>query len=154
MPSPWPWRANWLPYRNRSWSTWPTRPWCCHLSLPIHRISVTLQGAGVLASWFGSLADDSGVRYFTQLGELPTGNAILLLLGSERMEGIAVAPAHASVSLEANPRDRFGKVLVVYGETSDDLFAIVQELASGQLKTGGQLGATKPTGFAGNANRQ
>ncbi len=94
----------------------------------------TLEGAGVLASWFGSLADDSGVRYFTQLGEIPTGNAILLLLGSERMDGVTVAPGHASVSLEVNPRDRFAKVLVVHGETSDDLLAIVQELASGQLK--------------------
>ena len=99
--------------------------------------TVTLQGAGVLALWFGSLADDSGVRYFTQLGELPAGNAILLLLGSERMEGIAVEPGHASVSIEANPRDRFAKVLVIHGETSDDLLAIVQELASGQLKMAG-----------------
>ena len=99
--------------------------------------TVTLEGAGVLASWFGSLADDSGVRYFTQLGELPAGNAILLLLGSERMEGIAVEPGHASVSLEANPRDRFAKVLVIHGETSDDLLAIVQELATGQLKMAG-----------------
>jgi cellulose synthase (UDP-forming) len=99
--------------------------------------TVTLQGAGVLASWFGSLADDSGVRYFTQLGELPAGNAILLLLGSDRMEGIAVEPGHASVSVEANPRDRFAKVLVIHGETSDDLLAIIQELAAGQLKMAG-----------------
>jgi cellulose synthase (UDP-forming) len=99
--------------------------------------SVTLQGAGVLASWFGSLADDSGVRYFTQMGEMPEGNAILLLLGSERMDGITVEPGHASISLEANPRDRFAKVLVVHGETGDDLLAIVQELASGQLKLAG-----------------
>ena len=107
--------------------------------------AVTLQGAGVLASWFGSFADDSGVRYFTQLGELPAGNAILLLLGSERMEGIAVEPAHASVSLEANPRDRFAKVLVVHGETSDELLAMIQALASGQLKlTGSSAQLSQP----------
>jgi cellulose synthase (UDP-forming) len=107
--------------------------------------AVTLQGAGVLASWFGSLADDSGVRFFPQLGEPPMGNSIVLLQGSERLEGIAVEPAHASVSLQANPRDPFGKLLVVHGETSDDLLAVIQALTTGQLKmAGGSVQLSEP----------
>jgi cellulose synthase (UDP-forming) len=111
--------------------------------------AVILQGAGVLASWFGSLADDSGVRYFTQLGDLPTGNAVLFLQGSERMEGIAVDPAHASVSVQVNPRDRFAKLLVVYGETSNDLLAATQALTTGQLKMAGSSAPmSEPVVFA------
>jgi len=69
--------------------------------------AATLQGAGVLASWFGSLADDSGVRYYTRLGDLPKGNAIVLLVGTEGLAGVAVPP-QTSVSLQSNPRDPYG----------------------------------------------
>ncbi len=96
----------------------------------------TLQSAGVLASWFGSLADDSGVRYYTQLGDLPTGNAVVLLVGTEQLEGTAV-PAQTAVSLAANPRDPYGKLLLIHGQTSEDLLAVVQALSTGQLKMAG-----------------
>jgi cellulose synthase (UDP-forming) len=98
---------------------------------------LTLQGAGVLASWFGSLADDSGVRYLTQVGELPGGNAIVLLQGTERLVGMTEGPALPSLSLLANPRDPYGKLLVVHGQTSDELLAVTQALSTGQLKMQG-----------------
>jgi cellulose synthase (UDP-forming) len=98
--------------------------------------AATLQGAGVLASWFGSLADDSGVRYYTQLGELPKGNAIVLLVGTEGLAGLAVPP-QTSVSLQANPIDPYGKLLLIHGQTSEDLLAVSQALATGQLKMAG-----------------
>ena len=97
---------------------------------------VTLESAGVLASWLGSLADDSGIRYDSRLGELPSGNAIVLLLGSERTDGIGDAQ-QASVSIQQNPKDRYGKLLVIHGQTSDDLLAVTQALATGQLKVAG-----------------
>jgi cellulose synthase (UDP-forming) len=100
--------------------------------------SVTLESAGVLASWFGAQADDSGVRYSEQLGQLPNGNAIVLLLGSERVEGEGDGQ-QASVSVQDNPKDRFGKLLVIHGQTSDDLLAVTQALATGQLKMAGSL---------------
>jgi cellulose synthase (UDP-forming) len=98
--------------------------------------AATLQGAGVLASWFGSLADDSGVRYYTKLGDLPKGNAIVLLVGTEGLAGVAV-PAQTSVSLQSNPRDPYGKLLLIHGQTSEDLLAVSQALATGQLKMAG-----------------
>jgi cellulose synthase (UDP-forming) len=97
---------------------------------------LTLESAGVLASWFGGQADDSGVRYSSQLGELPAGNAIVLLLGSERVDGIG-DDQQASVSIQENPKDRYGKLLVIHGQTSDDLLAVTQALATGQLKMAG-----------------
>jgi cellulose synthase (UDP-forming) len=104
---------------------------------------VTLQSAGVLASWFGGLADDSGVRYDSRLGELPAGNAIVLLLGSEQIDGVGDAQ-QASVSIQQNPRDRYGKLLVIHGQTSDELLAVTQALATGQLKMVGS--SAKSTG--------
>ena len=98
--------------------------------------AATLQGAGVLASWFGSLADDSGVRYYTKLGELPKGNAIVFLVGTEGLAGLAVPP-QTSVSLQANPIDPYGKLLLIHGQTSEDLLAVSQALATGQLKMAG-----------------
>ncbi len=98
--------------------------------------AATLQGAGVVASWFGSLADDSGVRYYTQLGELPKGNAIVLLVGTEGLAGLAVPP-QTSVSLQANPIDPYGKLLLIHGQTSEDLLSMSQALATGQLKMAG-----------------
>ncbi len=97
---------------------------------------VTLQSAGVVASWLGGLSDDSGVRYDVRMGELPTGNAVVFLRGSERVDGIG-DDHNASVSMQPNPNDRYGKLLVIHGQTSDDLLAVAQALASGQLKMAG-----------------
>ncbi|HTZ59778.1 MAG TPA: UDP-forming cellulose synthase catalytic subunit [Acidobacteriaceae bacterium] len=103
----------------------------------VHRPdAATLQSAGVLASWFGSLADDSGVRYYTQVGGVPTGNAVVLLVGTEQIEGTSLAN-QSGVSLQANPSDPYGKVLVIHGQTSEDLLAVVQALSTGQLKMAG-----------------
>ena len=99
--------------------------------------NLTLQSAGVLASWFGELADDSGVRYAAQDGELPAGNAVVLLQGAERLPGLGEGEALASVSLQANPRDPYGKLLVIHGQTSEELLAVTQALAAGQLRMQG-----------------
>ena len=115
---------------------WPIHRWCCPLSLFHTPDAATLESAGVLASWFGSLADDSGVRYYTQLGELPTGNAIVFLVGTEAA-GRDAGPPQTSVSLQANPIDPYGKLLLIHGQTSDDLLAVSQALSTGQLKMAG-----------------
>ncbi len=100
-----------------------------------------LESAGVLASWFGSLADDSGIRFGTRVGELPPGNAIVFLAGSESLgsEQMDAAPdgGQPSISLQVNPRDPYGKLLVVRGQTSNDLLAVAQALATGHLKMAG-----------------
>ncbi|MGC2402248.1 MAG: UDP-forming cellulose synthase catalytic subunit, partial [Acidobacteriaceae bacterium] len=100
--------------------------------------AVSLQSAGVLASWFGSLADDSGIRYYTQVGELPQGNAVVLLMGNEQLPGTA-APNQNGASVQVNPKDPYGKLLVIHGQTGEDLLSVVQGLSTGQLRTAGSL---------------
>jgi cellulose synthase (UDP-forming) len=105
-----------------------------------------LRSAGVLASWFGSLADDSGIRYAMQVGELPTGDAIVFLVGSEQIGSDQLGnsfegAAPGSISLQANPRDPFGKLLVVHGQTSWDMLAVAQGLTIGRLKMSGSAAA-------------
>ena len=99
--------------------------------------AATLESAGVLASWFGAQADDAGVRFAAQQNELPLGNAVVMLTGAEEVDGIAESGAEASVSLLANPRNPFAKLLVVHGQSSGDLLAVTQALSTGQLKLKG-----------------
>jgi cellulose synthase (UDP-forming) len=53
----------------------------------------TLQAAGVLASWFGSLSIQGDTRFETSLGTLPEGNAVLVLLGDDRVGGVGGDPS-------------------------------------------------------------
>ena len=102
--------------------------------------TVTLAGAGVLASYFGSLADDSGVRFSTRVGDIPTGNAIVLLVGGEQLGSempASNAGSSSSVSLEVNPQDPYGKLLVLRGQTSHALLALAQGLTTGQVRLSG-----------------
>ncbi len=101
--------------------------------------ATTLQTAGVLASWFGAQADDGGVRFVTQLNELPLGNGIVLLSGSEEIEGMAVSGPEPSVTLLSNPRNPYAKLLVLHGDTNEDLLAVSQALSTGQLKLKGDV---------------
>lgn len=101
--------------------------------------ATTLESAGVLAAWFGVQADDGGVRFITLQNELPQGNGVVLLAGSEEIDGIAVSTPGSSVMLLPNPRNPYAKLLVVHGETNQDLLRASQALSTGQLKLKGDV---------------
>jgi cellulose synthase (UDP-forming) len=82
-----------------------------------------LQAAGIIASWFGILADSRPVRFPVSIGTIPSGNAIVIgesganLPASLQMEAIS----GPTIAMRPNPSDPYSKVLVLTGDTADDV---------------------------------
>jgi cellulose synthase (UDP-forming) len=82
-----------------------------------------LEAAGIIASWFGMLADSHPIRFPVSIGAIPPGNAILI------GESAATLPASLemttisgpSIAIRANPSDPYSKVLVLTGDSADDV---------------------------------
>jgi cellulose synthase operon protein B len=81
-----------------------------------------LEAAGIVASWFGSLAGQRGVELPARFGGILAGNAIVFLSGDDEIPGLtlpqAVAPTLAMVD---NPIDPSAKLLLVLGHDDEDL---------------------------------
>ena len=75
------------------------------------------------AAWFGLLADSTPIRFPVTVGSIPTGNAIVI--------GASSAALHASlqiangsgptVAMRSNPSDPYSKILLITGDSDDDL---------------------------------
>jgi cellulose synthase (UDP-forming) len=82
-----------------------------------------LQAAGIIASWFGILADSRPVRFPVFVGAIPSGNAIVIaesranLPASLQMEAVS----GPTIAMRLNPTDPYSKVLVLSGDTADDV---------------------------------
>jgi cellulose synthase (UDP-forming) len=94
--------------------------------------NATLEAAGIVASWLGSVSDYHGVRFPTTVGALPKGNVILLARDSDpidpslRLEG----GSYGLLALRANPTDPYGKVLVISGTDGEVLRNVARYLAT------------------------
>ncbi len=96
----------------------------------------TLESAGIMASWFGALASYRGASFPVSLnGNLPEkGNAIVFVSGNNP-EIPGLAPTHLSgpaVKIVPNPKDQYGKLLVVMGRDHTELKRAAQALVLGQ----------------------
>ncbi len=97
----------------------------------------TLKAAGVLASWFGSLASYRGARFPTFLNALPEGNAVVFLDGGEKLGSLRSASA-ATVAIEPHPNNPNAKLLVVSGDNEQDLLRAVRSIVLGNGALSGQ----------------
>jgi cellulose synthase (UDP-forming) len=99
----------------------------------------TLEAAGVIASWFGQLADHRSLRFSVTVGSIPSGNVIVF---AQRHSELASALGLDSsdeplVALRDNPANAFGKILVITGGSSDDLLTAARALATGRYPRAG-----------------
>ncbi|MGJ7574208.1 cellulose biosynthesis cyclic di-GMP-binding regulatory protein BcsB [Variovorax sp. RB2P76] len=89
-----------------------------------------LEAAGVLSSWFGSLADYRGATFPVSNGELPNGHAVVFVTPESNIPGLTLpaiqGPALAVVD---NPQDVSGKLLLVMGRNPADLRTAAAALA-------------------------
>lgn len=95
-----------------------------------------LKAGGILASWFGSLADYRKVRFPSYLDSIPDGNAIVLATQDDKITGIElprVSAGVANVSMINNPNNPATKLLLVVGRDEQGLIAAAQALALGQV---------------------
>jgi len=82
-----------------------------------------LQAAGIVASWFGILADARPVRFPVSIDAIPPGNAIVIA------ENAAALPASLemtgtsgpTIAMRSNPSDPYSKLLVLTGNSADDV---------------------------------
>jgi cellulose synthase (UDP-forming) len=103
----------------------------------------TLQAAGVVASWLGLLVSTRPVRFVVSEGTIPAGNAIVfasdksLLPASLQFQGLA-GPV---LSLRPNPGDDKGSVLVLAGDSENQLLRVAQALSLTRNSNGQPQGA-------------
>ncbi len=107
-----------------------------HPVIPIvfaHQPSLkALQAAGIVSSWFGLLPSDfRSVRFPVSVGTIPKGNVVLLADSASALPaslGVHSA-AGPSIAMRTNPSDPFGKVLILSGDSADDLVTAARALA-------------------------
>lgn len=108
------------------------RPW----SLPVvfgERPDVNaLKAASIAASWFGVFSDVRGVHFPVKIGELPDGNAIVFVRRNSQLAASFSLPAKpgALLAMRDNPRDPYGKLLILAGDNTKDLLAAARALVT------------------------
>jgi cellulose synthase (UDP-forming) len=94
----------------------------------------TLEAAGVVASWFGVLADDRGIHFPVRMTLDQPGDGVLI---AKRDSPIAATlglngQSGPVIALRENPADSYGKLLVLMGATSQEILEAARALALGQ----------------------
>ena len=92
------------------------------------------QAAGILASWYGAMADFRGSHFPVSIGEIPAGNVVLFATsGSSLLSILGVTVSGPVIVLRDNPSDASGKVLVLAGKDSKQLLMAARALVLGQF---------------------
>jgi len=89
-----------------------------------------LQAAGIVASWLGIAADSSPARFPVSIGIIPVGNAVII------GENVATIPpslaltaaSGPTIAMRATPSDPYSKVLVLTGDSADDVLTAARSL--------------------------
>lgn len=111
------------------------RPWSLAMVFADRPDGKTLEAASVVASWFGIFSDVRGVRFPVKVGELPEGNAVVFVLRNSDMAARLSLPikAGALLAIRDNPRDPYGKLLVLVGDSTKDLLAAARALVTHEV---------------------
>ncbi|HWG21219.1 MAG TPA: UDP-forming cellulose synthase catalytic subunit [Terracidiphilus sp.] len=105
------------------------------LSLPVVFASApdakAIQAAGIVTSYFGMISEGRPVRFPVHVGELPTGNAVIISDSSATLPaGLNMnTESTPAVAVRTNPNDPYGKVLVISGSDGDQLIQAAQAVA-------------------------
>jgi cellulose synthase (UDP-forming) len=91
---------------------------------------ITMNSAALVASWFGVLSDVRGVHFPVSVGEFPNGNAVVFAQRDSRLLVGLSLPSESGPLLAMcdNPRDPYGKLLIVTGDHSEDLLEAARSL--------------------------
>ena len=94
--------------------------------------AATVKAASIIASWFGIASDYRGVRFPVNVGALPQGNAVVLSTrGSDLASQLSVPTKPGpALAIRDNPKDPYGKLLIVAGDSPEDLIAAARALVT------------------------
>src|SRR5215471_13985363 len=117
-----------LPFFDRAGQ----RPWTLPVVFADPPDNSTLKAASIVASWFGVFSDFRGVRFSVNVGELPEGNAVVLTLRNSRLAPALSLPPQSGtfLAIRDNPRDPYGKLLILAGESTKDLLTAARALVT------------------------
>jgi len=97
-----------------------------------------LRAAGVISSWFGSLADYRAVRFPVVVGTLPTRHAVALVVNGQSLPGIELEAVQApTLSLRSLGADHVQKLLVIQGRNAAEVETAAHALVLGQTVLSG-----------------
>lgn len=104
-----------------------------------------IDSAGVVASWFGALADYRGASYPVYINKLPASHAVVFVTGNKLPEGLDLPGdnANAKVQLVPNPRAPDTLLLIVRGSSGEGIKTAARSLALGTQALSGQDTAIK-----------
>ncbi|VXC43884.1 Cyclic di-GMP-binding protein [Pseudomonas sp. 8Z] len=106
----------------------------------------TLEAASAVASWFGALASYRKAHFPVQFNDLPAqGNAVLFRIAAQPVAGLSDEPVTApTLSLQSNPNDPYGKLLIISGRDSEQLKQAAQALVMGSHTLNGEQAQVGP----------
>jgi cellulose synthase (UDP-forming) len=89
-----------------------------------------LQAAGIVASWIGILTNSRPARFPVSVGTIPAGNAIVIGEKAADLPGeLKISSSSGpTIAMRSNPNDPYSKVLVLTGDSADDLLTAVMAL--------------------------
>ena len=99
-----------------------------------------IDSAGVIASWFGALADYRGASFPVYINKLPASHGVVFVSGNKLPEGLSLPAdsANAKIQLVQNPRAPETLLLVVRGASGEGLKTAARSLALGTQALSGQ----------------
>lgn len=106
----------------------------------------TLEAAGTVASWFGSLAGYRTAKFPALPDGIPEkGAAVVFMTGNTGIPGVELpVPTGPAVAMVTNPRDPVSKLLVVMGRNAADLKVAANVLAVGGNTLSGRVAQVQP----------
>jgi cellulose synthase operon protein B len=91
-----------------------------------------LRSAGIVASWFGALADYRSARFPVSLDALPDRHALVFMTNAARPARLPVADVQSpTISVIDHPDDPLAKLLVIQGRDDAQLLQAVEGLVLG-----------------------
>jgi hypothetical protein len=112
--------------------------------LPAQPDDDTLKAAGIVASWFGQLADFRGASFPVSTMP-PQGNAVMIAIGTNANIPGLPSITGPGVALIPNPSDPMGTLLVISGRDGTEAAQAAAALALGYRSMGGtSVQATPP----------
>ena len=99
----------------------------------------TLEAAGAVSSWFGTLAGYRGANFPVSLNQVPSaGNAVVFATAQERPAGVDLPQVDGpTVAVVPNPSDPNAKLLLVMGRDSAELKIAARALTLGSKALSG-----------------
>ena len=89
-----------------------------------------LRAAGIVASYFGILTNDHPVHFPVSFGTIPAGNVIVIGDNASDLPAAlnVTSVSGPTIAMRTNPIDPYSKVLVLTGDTPDNLVTAAQLL--------------------------